>query len=114
MVWFFNKDEYTDDWNSIEKISKIKVDILGLKNVNGVPSLELEGYDKYMFQKYLSAVIMGTGQDFLTELAGFQIGGFKEEVGWLVIDINFKTGKISTALSKELTSIAIKEGVVVK
>ncbi len=111
MVWFFyDENNFTEDWNSIEKISKIKVDILGLKNVNGIPSLELEGYAKYVFQKYASAVIMGTGQGKVTKLAGFQIGGFKEGVGWVVLDINFKTGKISTTLSKEITSTAVKEG----
>lgn len=114
MVWFFNKDFYTDDWNSIDKISKIKVDILGLKNVKGVPSLELEGYDKYMFQKYASVVVIGTGQGKIDKLAGFQIGGYTEGIGWVVIDINFKTGKISTVLSKEITSLAVKEGIEVK
>jgi len=90
-------------------ITKIEIDFIGLGKVDGFPLFVLEGYQKYMFQKY-SFTPLGKGGQIIP-LAGFQVGGYRNKVGWVIFDVNLSSRKIKTFLLSEITSIAIIKGI---
>jgi hypothetical protein len=96
----------TDDWNKIPEslgITSITVGLLDKLQVN------FSGYEQYMFQFY-GLGLLGDSATY-TELGGFQVGAYKKEVGWVIMDINLTNGFITTTLSKTVTTNAIKNGI---
>lgn len=105
------------DWNDIgegKKIKEIYVDVVSLGFVKEPPWIVFKDYDKYMFQKFMSVAISTDGRGVVKNVpfGGFQVGGYLNDLDvWVVMEVDFVKRLIFIDLLKQITSIAIKEGV---
>lgn len=111
-VWFeLEGGSVVEDWNKIQgRIKRIKLDVVTLGLSANPPYIILEGYEKYMHQKYAMVGVGVSGKSVNVPFAGLQIGGYKGDAGWVVLDVNFLERVVRVNLTREITSIAIKEG----
>jgi len=113
-VWFEKENgEVVKDWNEVDgKIRSIKLDVVTLGIGNNPPFVVLSGYEKYMYQKYgLCGIGVSSGMQGVVPFAGVQVGGYKNG-SWVIIDVNILSRVISIDVKNEITSIAVKDGVI--
>jgi len=110
---FFVGDNVYTEWDDIPDdalIEKVEIDFLGLgATFETLPIFRLEGCSMYMFQKYGKVAIGGNGVRYNT-FSGFQIGGKREGVGWVVMDAHFDEKVVRVSIVPEVTTISIKKG----
>lgn len=114
-IWFELEDgSVVQEWIDIgdRKIKSIKIDVVSLGNLSSPPLIEFKNYDKYMFQKYGVYGVGLTGNKTTSiSLAGFQVGGYINGKGWVILDVSILNRIMTITFVESITSIAIKEGV---